>query len=294
MLYCFRTSWFSDMSLKSVLQQTLACQLTKPMRGWPSPTKLREVTKHVNVYANVHLDFRFTEFATFLLHNPSFDWTISTMKLKLTALGTIFDNVSLTKTVSFKALNGLPGVTISNFQMPSDDPAGGIHIETDASIPSSARMRYSSMALYAIVDIFILQKSALIWVLSPSSRFSMVLSLDVSDTICIVRLFNLFWSNQRFMSRTLFYAPTLWPRHIFLAVFCPRVIVIWQQWALCFPIICKAKARRCKQRVIQCNHRERKCPSVGSVRLLGLCLSTLSWLERKLRYELGTPSCLFS
>ncbi|PPQ89568.1 hypothetical protein CVT25_012240 [Psilocybe cyanescens] len=82
----------------------------------------------------------FTEFAVFLLHNPSFDWTISTAKLQVTALGTIFDNVSLSKVISFKAFNGLPGVTISNFQLPSDDPAGGIHIETDASIPSQAQL----------------------------------------------------------------------------------------------------------------------------------------------------------
>ena len=82
---------------------------------------------------------RFTNFAVFLLHNPSFEWTISTDKLRVTALGTIFDNVSLSKKVSFKAFNGLPGVTISNFQLPSDDPAGGIHIETDSTIPSPAR-----------------------------------------------------------------------------------------------------------------------------------------------------------
>lgn len=83
---------------------------------------------------------RFTSFATFLLHNPSFDWTISTPRLRLTALGTIFDNVSLTKTVTFKAFNGLPGVTVDNFELPSDDPAGGIHIETDSVIPSPSRL----------------------------------------------------------------------------------------------------------------------------------------------------------
>jgi hypothetical protein len=82
---------------------------------------------------------KFTDFATFLLHNPEFTWTVSTSKLRLTALGTIFDNVVLSKNISFKAFNGLPGVTISNFQLPSDDPAGGIHIETDAGIPSQAR-----------------------------------------------------------------------------------------------------------------------------------------------------------
>ncbi|KAJ6607775.1 hypothetical protein B0H10DRAFT_2227490 [Mycena sp. CBHHK59/15] len=83
---------------------------------------------------------KFTDFATFLLHNPSFTWTVSTSKLRLTALGTIFDNVTLSKDISFKAFNGLPGVTISNFQLPSDDPAGGIHIETDVGIPSPAQL----------------------------------------------------------------------------------------------------------------------------------------------------------
>ncbi|KAJ6593726.1 hypothetical protein B0H19DRAFT_32612 [Mycena capillaripes] len=83
---------------------------------------------------------KFTDFATFLLHNPEFTWTVSTSKLRLTALGTIFDNVVLSKDISFKAFNGLPGVTISNFQLPSDDPAGGIHIETDAGIPSPAQL----------------------------------------------------------------------------------------------------------------------------------------------------------
>ncbi len=81
----------------------------------------------------------FTSFATFLLHSPSFTWTISTNRLRVTALGTIFDNVILTKNITFKAFNGLPGVTISNFQLPSDDPAGGIHIETDSMIPSPSR-----------------------------------------------------------------------------------------------------------------------------------------------------------
>ncbi|KAJ7497141.1 hypothetical protein FB451DRAFT_1457944 [Mycena latifolia] len=83
---------------------------------------------------------KFTDFAIFLLHNPDFTWTVSTPKLRLTALGTIFDNVVLSKDISFKAFNGLPGVTISNFQLPSDDPAGGIHIETDAGIPSPAQL----------------------------------------------------------------------------------------------------------------------------------------------------------
>lgn len=88
---------------------------------------------------------RFTDFATFLLHNPSFEWTIHTDKLRVTALGTIFDNVSLSKSISFKAFNNLPGVTISNFKLPSDDPAGGIHIETDSVIPSQSRESFQGV-----------------------------------------------------------------------------------------------------------------------------------------------------
>ncbi|RPD70056.1 hypothetical protein L226DRAFT_261105 [Lentinus tigrinus ALCF2SS1-7] len=83
---------------------------------------------------------QFTEFATFLLHNEDFTWTISTDALRVTALGTIFDGVKLSKDISFKAFNNLPGVTISNFKLPSDDPAGGIHIETDSLIPSPAQL----------------------------------------------------------------------------------------------------------------------------------------------------------
>ncbi|KAI9066059.1 hypothetical protein FKP32DRAFT_1566723 [Trametes sanguinea] len=95
-----------------------------------------ETSAHLTITDND----KFTDFATFLLHNPSFEWTISTDKLRVTALGTDFDNVSLSKTVSFKAFNNLPGVTISNFKLPSDDPAGGIHIETDSLIPSQSQL----------------------------------------------------------------------------------------------------------------------------------------------------------
>ena len=91
----------------------------------------------------------FTEFATSLLHDEDFTWTISTDKLRVTALNTIFDNVSLSKQITLKAFNNLPGVTISNFQLPSDDSAGGIHFETDSLIPSPARMSQLLM-LYGV------------------------------------------------------------------------------------------------------------------------------------------------
>src|SRR5712675_614223 len=103
------------------------------------PTRDSEFRYTSLPYNTYNFVWRFTAFATSLLHDSDFTWTISTNKLRVTALGTIFDGVSLSKDVTLKAFGGLPGVTISNFQLPSDDPAGGIHIEADSLIPSPAR-----------------------------------------------------------------------------------------------------------------------------------------------------------
>lgn len=35
---------------------------------------------------------RFTDFASFILLNPSFEWTVTTSRLRVLALGTIFDD----------------------------------------------------------------------------------------------------------------------------------------------------------------------------------------------------------
>ncbi|KAM0750211.1 hypothetical protein T439DRAFT_247618 [Meredithblackwellia eburnea MCA 4105] len=82
---------------------------------------------------------RFTDFATYILLNPSFTWTITTNTLRVSALATIFDNVTLTKQVSFQAFNGLPGVTIQNPDFPGDAP-DGIELSTDSAIPSPSNL----------------------------------------------------------------------------------------------------------------------------------------------------------
>ena len=81
----------------------------------------------------------FTSFAESLLHSEEFEWTISTDQIRVYTLGTIFEGLVFEKSISFKAFNNVAGVSVVKFDLPSDDPAGGIHIETDASIPSSAR-----------------------------------------------------------------------------------------------------------------------------------------------------------
>ncbi|GAA6027071.1 hypothetical protein JCM8097_006088 [Rhodosporidiobolus ruineniae] len=82
---------------------------------------------------------RFTSFAEDLLLDSSFTWTVSTNKLRVYALQTIFDNVELSKDISFSAFNGLPGVTITRPDFPSDS-ANGIALETETAIPSSSNL----------------------------------------------------------------------------------------------------------------------------------------------------------
>ncbi|KEI38214.1 uncharacterized protein L969DRAFT_517877 [Mixia osmundae IAM 14324] len=83
----------------------------------------------------------FVQFATYILHNPSFDWFLHTADLQVTALGTIFSNVNFGKTITLAAFNGLPGVTIMNFDLPGDAPNNaGINILTGSMIPSPAQL----------------------------------------------------------------------------------------------------------------------------------------------------------
>ncbi|KAE8229507.1 hypothetical protein CF326_g5523 [Tilletia indica] len=80
---------------------------------------------------------RFAKFATSILHTESFTWTVTTDKLRVHALGLQFDNVNLTKQVSFSAFNDLPGVKITDFTIPGQTE-DSLKIQTTSIIPSKA------------------------------------------------------------------------------------------------------------------------------------------------------------
>ncbi|CAD6973942.1 unnamed protein product [Tilletia controversa] len=82
---------------------------------------------------------RFADFATSILHTEGFTWTVTTDKLRVHALGLQFDNVNLTKQVSFAAFNDLPGVAISDFTIPGQTD-NALKIQTTSIIPSSASL----------------------------------------------------------------------------------------------------------------------------------------------------------
>ena len=81
----------------------------------------------------------FTDFATYILHNPSFTWTISSDAVIVRALGIVFSNVNLEKQISLDVFNNLPGVTISGFDIPSEGP-DYLNFVTDTKIPSPSAL----------------------------------------------------------------------------------------------------------------------------------------------------------
>lgn len=81
----------------------------------------------------------FTEFATYILHNPKFTWTVHSNKLRVRALNIIFNDVQISKVLNFDAFNNLPGVTISNFDIPGETN-DALKIQTDSVIPSPASL----------------------------------------------------------------------------------------------------------------------------------------------------------
>ncbi|KAJ1032418.1 hypothetical protein NDA16_000444 [Ustilago loliicola] len=81
----------------------------------------------------------FTDFATYILANPSFQWTVSSNKLTVRALEIIYRNVIISKNIDFRAFNGLPGVTTYNFDV-YGETSNSLLIRTGASIPNPATL----------------------------------------------------------------------------------------------------------------------------------------------------------
>ncbi|KAF9983996.1 hypothetical protein BGZ75_004421 [Mortierella antarctica] len=91
----------------------------------------------------------FTQFSSHMLNADTFVWHLEG-KLRVKALGRTFNNLDLSKDMTIKAFNGLPGIKIEKFSLPGDDPSGkGIIVEIDTTVtnPSSIQMDMGSLTL---------------------------------------------------------------------------------------------------------------------------------------------------
>ncbi|TFK75313.1 hypothetical protein BDN72DRAFT_885777, partial [Pluteus cervinus] len=96
-----------------------------------------------------------TDFTKALLTEEEFEWMISGDNLTVTALGIQVPGISLSsKSVTLKGFNGLKdGVQIQSFDLPSDDPAGGIHLTLQATTvnPSQVGVQLDSLGFDTLV-----------------------------------------------------------------------------------------------------------------------------------------------
>lgn len=75
-------------------------------------------------------------FTVALLTTESFEWDISGEDLTVSAIGIDVPGISLTtKTVTLAGMNNLAGgVVVNSFDLPANDPAGGIHLTLNTRV----------------------------------------------------------------------------------------------------------------------------------------------------------------
>ncbi|KAG0334092.1 hypothetical protein BG004_000562 [Podila humilis] len=79
------------------------------------------------------------DFVGYSLKAESFDWLVSATNMTVIAMGAPIPNISMKKTVTLKGFNGLQGLVIEKFDLPSNDP-DGIHLVLTATLPNPSNV----------------------------------------------------------------------------------------------------------------------------------------------------------
>jgi hypothetical protein len=83
-------------------------------------------------------------FAAYLINNDDFVWDITTKDVSVTALGFTFTNISMEKFVTLAGAQGFKNdVTITSFNLPSNDPAGGITLVAQTTIKNPSQVGFN-------------------------------------------------------------------------------------------------------------------------------------------------------
>ncbi|KAI8332382.1 hypothetical protein BC941DRAFT_516864 [Chlamydoabsidia padenii] len=84
------------------------------------------------------------DFAAYMINNEQFVWDIVATDVSVTALGFTFTGVKMEKFVTIKGANGFKGaVTINSFNLPSNDPDGGITLVADTTIVNPSQVGFN-------------------------------------------------------------------------------------------------------------------------------------------------------
>ena len=82
-------------------------------------------------------------FSAYLINNADFVWDITTKDVSVNALGYTFTKISMEKFITLAGANGFKdAVTITKFDLPSNDPAGGITLLADTTIKNPSQVGF--------------------------------------------------------------------------------------------------------------------------------------------------------
>ncbi|KAH8553870.1 hypothetical protein BGW37DRAFT_482570 [Umbelopsis sp. PMI_123] len=96
-----------------------------------------------------------TDFSAYMLNNEKFTWDIHTDNVAVTALGYTFTGLQMQKQVSLTGMQGFKNdVTIQSFNLPDNDPNGGIELDTVTIIknPSNVGVDLSGVGFESFFD----------------------------------------------------------------------------------------------------------------------------------------------
>ncbi|KAF9918401.1 hypothetical protein BX616_008961 [Lobosporangium transversale] len=78
-------------------------------------------------------------FVSYSLKAESFEWSVVANNMTVTAMGAPIPNINMKKTVTLKGFNGLQGLEIQKYDLPSNDP-NGIHLVLQATLPNPSNV----------------------------------------------------------------------------------------------------------------------------------------------------------
>ena len=83
-------------------------------------------------------------FAAYMINNPSFEWEITSGDVSVSALGYTFNKISLNKFVTLSGASGFKNaVTVTSFDLPANDPAGGITLNVNTVIKNPSQVGFN-------------------------------------------------------------------------------------------------------------------------------------------------------
>ncbi|KAF9583808.1 hypothetical protein BGW38_008458 [Lunasporangiospora selenospora] len=97
------------------------------------------VLKLTNVAFQVASASSMADFVGYSLKAESFEWSVSASNMTVIAMGAPIPGIQMTKSVKLKGFNGLQGLVIEKYDLPSNDP-NGIHLVLTASLPNPSNV----------------------------------------------------------------------------------------------------------------------------------------------------------